>query len=228
MGKLLTLAAYAVYAAFWIRLCMHILVWWRVAGRRTEPSPFGMSARMKAWAFTAGDVLFFGRLLMVNPALWLGEWVFHASFLLVVLRHLRFFLNPVPALVWYAQTPGLIAGYLLPLSLLYILIIRLFTKQEKYASPANLFLLGLVFVISSIGVLMHALFTPDLVGVKLFVYGMVSFAPATVPGSLLFLLHFSLFLVLVLLLPTHIFTAPLIMLEARKREQSLHLVIHEK
>lgn len=227
MGKLLILAVYAVYAAFWIRVCTHLLVWWRAARRSSGPAPFAAPSRVKACALTAVDVLFFGRLLMGNPALWIGEWVFHASFLLVLVRHLRFFLNPVPAWVWSLQTPGLIAGFILPLSLLYVLIIRLLTKQEKYASPANVFLLGLVLVISSIGILMHALFTPDLVDVKLFIYGIMRFAPAAVPGSLLFVLHFSLVLVLVSLLPSHIFTAPLIMLEARKREQALHLVMHD-
>jgi nitrate reductase gamma subunit len=228
MGKLLILAAYAVYAAFWIRLCAHILVWWRAVRQSTGSVASGAPSRGKAYALAAGDVLFFGRLLMVNPALWLGEWVFHASFLLVLARHLRFFLNPVPLWVWFFQTPGLIAGYILPLALLYILGIRLLSKQEKYASPANMFLLGLVLGISAIGVLMHSLFKPDLVDVKMFIFGIMSFAPAVVPGSVLFLAHFSLVLVLVSFLPSHIFSAPIIMLEARKREQSLHLVIHEK
>ncbi len=228
MGKLLILTAYAVYAAFWIRLCAHILVWWRAVRQSTGPASSVAPVRGKACALAAGDVLFFGRLFMVNPALWLGEWVFHASFLLVLARHLRFFLNPVPAWVWFLQTPGLLAGYILPLSLLYILVIRLLTKQEKYASPANMLLLGLVLGISTIGVLMHALFKPDLVDVKLFIFGIMSFSPAVVPGSVLFLVHFSLVLVLVSLLPSHIFTAPIIMLEARKREQALHLVMHEK
>jgi nitrate reductase gamma subunit len=228
MGKLLILAAYAVYAAFWIRFCAHILVWWRAVRQSTGPGSYVAPLRGKACALAAGDVLFFGRLFMVNPALWIGEWVFHASFLLVLARHLRFFLNPIPLWVWFLQTPGLLAGYLLPLSLLYILIIRLLTKQEKYASPANMVLVGLVLVISMIGVLMQALCTPDLVNVKLFIFGIMSFAPADVPGSVLFLLHFSLVLVLVSILPSHIFTAPIVMLEARKREQALHLVIHEK
>ena len=35
MGKVLILAAYAVYAAFWIRFLLHALVWWRAAGRLT-------------------------------------------------------------------------------------------------------------------------------------------------------------------------------------------------
>jgi [DsrC]-trisulfide reductase subunit M len=228
MGKLFILAAYAVYAAFWIRLCAHILVWWRAVRQNDGPASHIVPGSGKAYALAAGDVFFFGRLFKVNPALWLGEWIFHASFLLVVARHLRFFLNPVPAWVWFLQTPGLIAGYILPLALLYILGIRLLSKEEKYASPANMFLLGLVLGISSIGVLMHALFKPDLVDVKLFIFGLMSFAPTLVPGSVLFLVHFGLVLVLISLLPSHIFTAPIIMLEARKREQALHMVIHEK
>jgi nitrate reductase gamma subunit len=177
---------------------------------------------------TAADVVLFARLLMVNPALWVGEWVFHASFLMVVLRHLRYFLNPVPAWVWWVQTPGTIAGYVLPLSLVYILIIRLFTKREKYASPANIFLLCLVLVISSLGVLMHALYKPNLVDVKLFAFGIMTLNPAAAPDSALFVMHFSLVLVLIPFLPTHIFTAPLVMMEARKREQALRLVMHEE
>jgi hypothetical protein len=90
------------------------------------------------------------------------------------------------------------------------------------------FLLGLVLAISSIGVIMHAWLTPNLVEVKLFALGLACFKPAPMPESLLFMTHFILVLVLVPFLPTHIFTAPLVMMEARKREQALHLVMHEE
>jgi nitrate reductase gamma subunit len=226
MEKLLIVAVYAVYAAFWLRFLGHALVWWNATQRFIEP--VAPRARAKACALTATDVVFFNRLFWVNPGLWFGEWVFHATLTLVFLRHLRFVLDPVPACVWWVQTPGLIAGYLLPVSLGYILIIRLLTNQEKYVAPGNVFLLGLVLVISCIGLLMQALFKPDIVGVKLFILGLTRFSPAAVPDSFLFILHFSLVLVLVPFLPTHIFTAPLVMMEARKREQALHLVIHDE
>jgi nitrate reductase gamma subunit len=226
MGKTLLLAAYIVYAAFWLRFFAHTLVWWRAAQRSQGPD--GPRSRAQAWVFFAADVLFFMRLLAVNPALWLGEWVFHASFLLVLFRHLRYFLDPVPDWVWRMQTPGLVAGYVLPCSLAYILAVRLCTRHEKYAAPANVFLLGLVLVISSLGVVMHAVFKPDLVEVKWFILGILRFAPSGVPESLLFVLHFGLVLVLIPILPTHIFTAPLVMMAARKREQALRLVMHEK
>ena len=226
MGKILIVAAYAAYAVFWMRFLLHGLVWWKAMKRlSTEPTP---EATVKLWALTASDVLLFAKLLMVNPALWVGEWVFHATFLLVLMRHLRFFLNPIPAWVWWMQTPGTIAGYVLPPALVYILFIRLFTKREKYASPANMFLLFLVLAISSLGILMHALYKPDLVDVKLFAWGIVTLKPAAAPHSWLFLLHFILVLVLIPFLPTHIFTAPLVMMEARKREKMLRLVMHEE
>jgi nitrate reductase gamma subunit len=228
MGKILIAAAYAVYAVFWLRFFTHFLVWWRTARRFEGPRTSAERPSVKACALAAVDVVFLGRLLKVNAALWAGEWTFHTAFLLVVLRHLRFFLDPVPAWVWWVQTPGVIAGYLLPFSLTFILAVRLFTKHEKYASAANVFLLGLVLVISSLGVLMYACFKPDLADVKLFVLGLLCFKPAALPGSLLFTLHFGLVLVLVPFLPTHIFTAPLVMMEARKREEALRMVMHEK
>lgn len=182
----------------------------------------------KAIALTVMDLIFFGRLLRANTALWVGEWTFHVSFILVLFRHLRFFLNPVPSCIWWLQTPGLIAGYILPLSLIYILSVRLLTKRERYASPANVFLLGLILIISSVGIVMQGLSKPNLVDVKLFVLGILSFTPAALPGSILFAIHFSLVLVLIPFLPTHIFFAPIVMMEARKREQALPLVLHEK
>jgi nitrate reductase gamma subunit len=227
LGKILIAAAYGAYAAFWIRFLMHALVWWKARRHDAESLPVLRSGG-HAWVLTAADVLLFNRLLNVNAALWIGEWVFHASLLLVLLRHLRYFLNPIPLPIWWAQTPGLIAGYVLLFSLLYILFIRTMTKHEKYSSPLNVFLLGLVLSISAIGLLMQTLFKPDLVNVKLFILGILGFAPAAAPESVLFLLHFSLFLVLLPLLPTHIISAPLVMIEARRREQALHLVMHEK
>jgi cytochrome b561 len=89
-------------------------------------------------------------------------------------------------------------------------------------------LLALVLSISCIGVLMSLAFKPNLVDAKLFIFGIMNFSPAAAPDSLLFTIHFVLFLVLVLLLPTHIFTAPLVMYEARKRDLTLWRLMHEE
>jgi nitrate reductase gamma subunit len=228
MGTIVIIAAYGVYAAFWIRFFLHTLTWWR---GRTEDPVLSLPRRpstITTWILTARDVVLFWRLLKVNPILWFGEYVFHVSFLLVMLRHLRYFLDPVPPWVWDLQLPGLIAGYVLPVSLTYILIVRSCSEREKYSSPANMLLLALLLAISGLGVLMHALFKPDLVGVKLFSLGILSFTPAPLPGGALFTMHAVMVLVVVALLPTHIVTAPLVMLEARRRDLGLPQVMHEE
>ncbi len=228
MGTIIIIAVYGVYAAFWIRFFLHTLAWWR---GRAEDMVAVLPQRpplLKAWALTLRDVVLFWRLLKVNPALWFGEYLFHSTFLLVALRHLRYILDPVPLWVWDLQLPGLIAGYVLPFSLVYILAVRFFSEREKYSSPANVLLLALILMISGIGVVMHAFFTPNLVDVKYFVLGLLSLAPAPLPAGVLFPLHLVLVLVLVALVPSHIVTAPLVMLEARRRELGLPQVMHEK
>ncbi len=227
LGIAFTIAAYGVYAGFWIRFFAHLLVWWR-ATRHAPPEPATeLGSRVLPSLLLVRDVVFFWRLLSVNPALWLGEWVFHVSFVLVILRHLRYFLDPVPGWVWDFQLPGLLAGYILPFALLYVMAVRLFTKQEKYSSPENMFLLILLLAISTIGLTMRWLHTPNLVEVKFFAFGIVTASPAAFPEGALFLLHFSLVLVFVLFVPSHIVAAPFVMYEARKRDLGLKTVMHD-
>ena len=79
MGWLIVAATYAVIAAFYLRLAAARAPWWE-AVRRSPPSrPRGIGAAARAFAGAAVDVVFLRRLLVVNPALWIGEWVFHAS-----------------------------------------------------------------------------------------------------------------------------------------------------
>jgi nitrate reductase gamma subunit len=226
MTIVLITAVYATYAAFWVRFLMHALVWWKAVQRSSPEAPAPIS--VKACVLTMADAVLFARLFRVDPALWFAEWSFHSSLLLVLLRHLRYFLDPVPMWVWSMQTPGLIAGFILPLALLLILVIRLKRRKEQYSSKLNLFLLTLVLGISLIGLLMNLWFRPNLVDVKLFVLGFLGLSPSPVPEQGLFLVHFSMVLLLLPFLPTHVFTAPFVMMEARKRQQTLQQVMHDE
>jgi nitrate reductase gamma subunit len=230
MRIILFLAAYVAYAAFLSRTIFHVLAWFRATGRY-DISPAlrpGQSARI--CALSGLDLFFFRRLFGSSKALWVGSWIFHISFVFVVLRHLRYFLNPVPACISFIQPVGAAAGYALPASLVYLMLLRLFGRKRyvsKYVSYYNLFLLGVLFSISAIGLLMHLYAVPDLMGVKEFALGILTFRPEPVPGSLLFIVHFILVLFLLPYLPTHFFSAPLVIVEARKREEGLHEVLHE-
>jgi len=220
-------ATYAVIAAFYARLGLHALVWWEAVRRSPPALPRGIGAFSRALAGAALDVVFLRRLLMVNPALWLGEWVFHVSLFVVLLRHLRYVLDPIPAWVAWAQTPGWIAGFLLPAALLYILVLRVLTRLEKFSARANLLVLLDVLVLAVSGLLLSTRFRTDLTAVKLFAFGIVSFTPSPPPAGALFALHLGLALALLLYVPSHVFTAPLVMLDARGRELALRRVIHD-
>ena len=135
-----------------------------------------------------------------------------------MLRHLRYFLNPVPQWVWSLQAIGVIAGYVLPASLIYILTIKYLVEKKKYFSSYNFLLLVMILVLSISGLLMKMIFHPDIVSVKIFVMGMVTFTFADVPASATFIIHFIMFLALIVNLPTHIFAAPFTLISARERE----------
>jgi nitrate reductase gamma subunit len=227
-GALVVVATYLVVAAFYLRLAVHGLRWWEAA-RREHPVRRGSLAEgARSSAGAVLDVLLLRRLLIINPGLWIGEWLFHVSLALVILRHLRYFTDPVPAWVVWAQTPGWIAGFVLPAAALYILAVRLLTRHEQYSSPANLLMLLDVLAIAGTGLLLATRHRVDLVAVKRYALGIVTFSPASPPPDLLLATHLALVFSLALYVPSHVFTAPLTMLDARRRGLELKRVLHER
>lgn len=226
-GAALVGATYLVVAAFYLRLALHALRWFEAAWRSPARRPRGAGASARAIAGAAVDVALLRRLLLVNPALWAGEWLFHAALALVLLRHLRYVTNPAPVWVWWAQTPGWIAGFLLPPALFAVLALRLLTKREKFSSRANLLMLLDLLGIAATGLLLSTRYPVDLAQAKAFALGIVTFRPSPPPPEPLFALHLGLVLALVLVVPSHVFTAPLTILDARRRDLELRRLMHD-
>ena len=227
MGMLLILTAYIVYAAFWVRLALHTLIWLRSA-RQSRPvhGPAGANPSL-AFTSAALDMVFFRRLFASHKAAWAGSWTFHAAFLFVILRHLRYFMDPVPDCIECVQPAGIAAGYVLAFSLVFVMCVRTLGRV-RYVSYQNYLILGLLFLISSTGLVMRNFFRPDLIDVKSFIMGIIAFSPSPLPGHFFFVLHFSLALLLIPYIPFHVFTAPVIAVEASRRRHGLDMVMHEK
>jgi nitrate reductase gamma subunit len=144
--------------------------------------------------------------------LWLSALLFHYAFLVVLLRHLRFFIEPVPAFVrlletldGFAQTgigplpglglPGLlISGVILLLAATYLFLRRIYIPQVRYISlPTDYFPLFMVIGIALTGILMRYLLKVDVIGVKELIMGLVTFHPVLPQGiGVLFYMHFFL------------------------------------
>jgi len=143
--------------------------------------------------------------------LWLFGILFHYSFLVIILRHIRLFVDPVPGFIKVLEFGdgivqlGAPTMYLTDLTILIGLLLlfgrRLVNRQVKYISLANdYFPLFLIFGIAVTGILMRFYLRTDIdiISIKRLAVGLVTLQPsiATDIGSI-FYIH--LFLVSVLL-----------------------------
>ncbi len=141
--------------------------------------------------------------------LWLAGLVFHWSLLFILIRHLRFFLDPAPAAVtWASSLDGLTcfalpAVYLTDAGLVaaasFLFIRRICIPQLRYLSlPADYFPLFLILGIALSGVDLRYFCRTDIVHVKQLALSLATLHPRTPEGlNLVFYAH--LFLVCVLL-----------------------------
>lgn len=165
----------------------------------TTPAPMsktGVAARM------AGEVLFFTSLFKGNKWTWLGGYVFHAALALVLLRHLRYFLVPVPEAVSLAGPPGVWAGVVMVAGVVYLIFRRVSVDRTAYISSlADYFALSLIGLIGITGLLMKFALRADVAAIKGFIMGVVTFNPVQMPADPMFIIHLSLVLVLMVYFP---------------------------
>jgi nitrate reductase gamma subunit len=146
-----------------------------------------------------------------NKWLWLGGLAFHWTFLIVVLRHLRFFMEPTPQFVYYIQNldgllqvgvPVLYATDVILLGAVsYLFLRRVINPQVRYISlEGDYFPLFLILAIGTTGVLMRYLPASrvDIIGVKELATGLLTFNPI-IPPDIGGMFYIHLFLVSLLL-----------------------------
>lgn len=133
--------------------------------------------------------------------LWLAALAFHWCFLVILLRHLRFFLEPVPGFVYALHTldgffqvgaPELLWSNLFIVAALgYLLWRRINNSQVRYISLfTDYFALFLLLGLALSGIFMRYFTKVDLRAVKELAMGLVTFSP-TVPAGVdwLFFVH---------------------------------------
>ena len=133
--------------------------------------------------------------------LWLFAILFHYAMLTTLLRHLRFFTNPVPWPVRLIEAMDgwlevgipqiMVSGLLLLLGVGLLLARRLFIPKLRYISLMNdFFPLFLLLAIAATGALMRYIVGIDITSVKQLVMGLVSFRPMAPEGiGSLFFIH---------------------------------------
>jgi nitrate reductase gamma subunit len=150
--------------------------------------------------------------------LWAGALAFHYAFLAVLIRHLRFFTEPVPFIVQLVENvdsffrfeflfpvfqfglPGVfLSGIVLLLAVTYLFSRRILIPQIRYISLASdYFPLILIFGIALTGILMRYVTKIDVTAAKELTMGLVTFR-WTIPEGVGTVFYIHLFFVSVLL-----------------------------
>lgn len=145
--------------------------------------------------------------------LWAAGLAFHWSFLIILIRHMRFFIEQVPASIQMIEGLDSFLQIGAPLfymtdavilaSVTYLFIRRIGIPQVKYISlVADYFPLFLILGIAVTGVLLRYFTKTDIVGVKVLAMGLISFNPS-VPETIgvVFFIHLFLLSVLFVYFP---------------------------
>ena len=165
----------------------------------TTPAP--LTAAGVRWRM-AREVVLFESLFKSNKWTWIFGWLFHVTLLLVVLRHLRYFQEPVWLPVVWVQPFGLYAGFVMVLALAGLWSRRWLVDRVRYIStPSDHLMLALLLAIGLSGLAMRFLAHTDIVALKAFVLGLMRFNWQALPADPVLLLHLGLVAVLMLIFP---------------------------
>ncbi|MFQ5430937.1 MAG: respiratory nitrate reductase subunit gamma [Nitrospinota bacterium] len=208
MGGLTVLSILYIAMSYTAGAIFLIGTLYKVYGYASTPSPLKIPITPQPTTFSgvvaenALNIGLFSSLFKGNRWTWVGGYGLHVILLLILLRHLRFFLEPVTGIVLFSQWFGMWAGYLFPLPLLYLLVRRGAVDRVKYiTSVADSFFLLLLLAIGLSGISLKLLTHTDLIAIKQFLLGLILFSPVNIPPYPFFLLHFTLVLTLAVYFP---------------------------
>ena len=148
------------------------------------------------------EVTLFRALFRSNKWIWLFGWVFHVALLAVLLRHLRYFTEPVWGWVALIQPIGLYAGFALLAGLAGLWARRFLVDRVRYiSSPSDHLMLALLVAIAASGLAMKYLAHTDIVALKAFFLGLMRFDWQPLPADPALLVHLALVATLMIIFP---------------------------
>ncbi len=156
------------------------------------------------------EIVFFNSLWKSNKWIWIFGWLFHFALLLAFFRHLRYAIDPAGMfgflwpLVnnWAVQTAGKYAGWMMLIGLLGLFARRIVVDRVRYiSSPSDFAILLLIIGIALTGVLMSFVAHTDIVQLKEFTIGLLTFNWQPMPTDGLLITHLALVLILMVIFP---------------------------
>lgn len=148
------------------------------------------------------EVVLFESLFKSNKWIWIFGWMFHFGLLLVLLRHLRYFTEPVWSWVVLIQPFGRYAAFAMIAGLLGLWARRFLVDRMRYIStPSDHLMLALLVGIGLSGMAMSFVVHTDIIGLKEFMLGLMVFDWQPLPAAPILLAHLSLVALLMIIFP---------------------------
>jgi len=197
-GILLSLS----FAVLVIGVSMKIRQYWttpaplKIAVTPAPTTPSGVVGRM------ARELIFFASLFKASKWTWVFGYVFHVALALVVLRHLRYFTEPVWSWVTLIQPFGKYAGFAMVFGLAGLWARRFLVDRVRYISaPSDHLMLALLIGIGVSGLAMKYVAHTDIVALKAFALGLLYFDWQPLPNDPILLIHLGLVALLMVVFP---------------------------
>ena len=148
------------------------------------------------------EVFLFESLFKANLWTWCLGWLFHASLALVLMRHLRYFTDPIWSWVAFIQPFGMYAGITMLLGAMGLEARRLFVERIRYISThSDHLMLALFISLAGSGLLMKFLAHTDVIATKGFILGLMHFDWQALPAHAGLYVHLALVAVLLIIFP---------------------------
>jgi nitrate reductase gamma subunit len=165
----------------------------------TTPAPVtrgGVALRM------GREVVLFASLFKSSKWTWIFGWVFHFALLMVLLRHLRYFTDPVWTWVALIQPFGKYAAFGMVVGLIGLWGRRILVDRVRYiSSPSDHLMLALLLGIALSGLGMKFIWHTDIVALKAFFLGLMYFNWQPLPADPALIVHLSLVAALMIIFP---------------------------
>lgn len=185
-----------------VGLVSKIAQYWRTPAPlkiATTPAPM---TRTGAAFRVAREVTLFESLFKGEKLLWVLAVLFHAGLLLVVVRHLRYFIADVPTLLVLIQPIGVYAGFAMVAGLAGLLARRFLNPRVRYiTNPSDIAMLMLLIAIGVSGLFMKFVLPTDILAVKAFFLGLMRFSIQPLPVHPGLLIHLGLVAALMIVFP---------------------------
>ena len=148
------------------------------------------------------EVILFESLFKSSKATWLFGWLFHFGLFLDMLRHLRYFIDPIWFWVVIIQPFGKYGSILMFVGLVGLLVRRIVVDRVRYiSSPSDHLMLVLILCITSTGIAMSFYLGADVISVKSFFTGLITFDIHNIPADPVLISHLIMVASLMIIFP---------------------------